>query len=81
MDVDLIADRTGQMLRNELLDRLHPRGGRAAAKRYTLRVDLAESLQDLAIRKDDVATRANLRLTASFSVVSLDGGTVVFSGP
>ena len=62
-----IADRIGQQLHNLLLDKLTPLGPPAAA-RYVLRVTLSESLQNLAVRKDDVATRANLIMRASFTL-------------
>ena len=78
-DIALIADRTGQMMRNELLQQMQPRGA-AASPRFVLGVKLTESLTDLAIRKDNVATRANLTLIAQFSVVSRSGGRLLFSG-
>ncbi len=60
-----IADRSGQQLRNHLLDLMTPRGQPAAA-RYILSVTLSESIRNLAVRKTALATRANLRLQASF---------------
>ena len=78
-DIALIADRTGQMMRNELLQQMQPRGA-VASPRFVLGVKLTESLTDLAIRKDNVATRANLTLIAQFSVVSRSGGSLLFSG-
>ena len=79
IDIELIADRTGQMLRNELLQQMQPRGGRTAS-RYDLAVTMGESLQNLAIRKDETATRANLILIARFSVTSRHDGKKVFAG-
>ena len=78
-DIALIADRTGQMMRNELLQQMQPRGA-VPSPRFVLGVKLTESLTDLAIRKDNVATRANLKLIAQFSVVSRSGGSLLFSG-
>ena len=78
-DIALIADRTGQMMRNELLQQMQPRGA-VASPRFVLGVKLTESRTDLAIRKDNVATRANLKLIAQFSVVSRSGGSLLFSG-
>lgn len=78
VDIGLIADRTGQMLRNELMQQMHPRGATVPA-RFALAVTLNESLQDLAIRKDETATRANLILTANFTVTSRTGGAKLFS--
>ncbi len=60
-----IQDRTGQMLRNDLLDRLTPHGV-PAQPRYVLEVRLAESKQELAIRPDETATRAALVFSASY---------------
>jgi len=79
IDIGLIADRTGQMLRNELLRQMQPRGGRTPA-RYALSVSMGESLQNLAIRKDETATRANLILIARFSVTSRSDDKKLFSG-
>ena len=78
IDVQLIADRPGQMLRNELLQQMQPRGQTPA--RYSLAVTLTESLSNLGIRKDEVATRANLTLSASFTITELGGAKRVFSG-
>jgi LPS-assembly lipoprotein len=60
-----IADRTGQMLYNELRDRLNPRG-RPASPRYVLSITLVERRENLAFRGDETATRANLYLTATY---------------
>jgi LPS-assembly lipoprotein len=79
IDIGLIDDRVGQMLRNELLKTMHPRGPVTPA-RYTLSVTIQESLQGLAIRKDEFATRANLTMIATFSVVSRDDSIKPFGG-
>ena len=79
VQVARIADRTGQQLRNELLDRMNPRGT-SSAPRYRLNVSLSESTRRLAVRRDDTATLASLVLSASYSLVSVDDGTVVLSG-
>ena len=78
IDIQLIADRSGQMLRNELLQQMHPRG--ATRARYSLSVLLTERLASLGIRKDEVATRANLTLTAGFTITELGGARRKFSG-
>ena len=66
------------MLRNELLQQMQPRG--QTPTRYSLAVTLTESLSNLGIRKDEVATRANLTLSASFTITELGGAKRVFSG-
>ena len=73
-----IADRIGHQLHNLLLDKLTPLGP-PAAPRYLLRVTLSESLQNLAVRKDDVATRANLVMNASFNLVRVQDGASLLS--
>jgi LPS-assembly lipoprotein len=79
IDIGLIADRTGQMLRNELLQQMQPQGGTTPA-RYGLAITLGESLQELAIRKDETATRTKLIMTARFSVTSRADGKGLFTG-
>jgi LPS-assembly lipoprotein len=60
-----IAERTGQMLYNELRDRLNPRG-KPADPRYVLEIQLIETQETLAYRGDETATRANLHLRAHY---------------
>lgn len=69
IQINQIPDRVGQILRNLLLERLAPKG---VARRtdYTLSVTLTETKRDLAIRKDETATRANLIVTAAFSLTA-----------
>ncbi|MEO5372946.1 MAG: LPS assembly lipoprotein LptE [Alphaproteobacteria bacterium] len=64
-----IGDRIGQQLRNYLFDRMTPLGQPPAA-RYMLEIDLDKSVQDLGIRKDATATRANMVVSASFRLRS-----------
>lgn len=78
IDIQLIADRSGQMLRNELLQQMQPRG--PARARYSLSITMQESLANLGIRKDEVATRANLTLSARFTITELGGAQRKFSG-
>jgi LPS-assembly lipoprotein len=60
-----IKDRAGQVLRNHLLDKMNPRGAPADAK-YVLTVALTESIERIALRNDGTATRANLRVVATY---------------
>ena len=57
---------------------MQPRG--PARARYSLAVTLTESLTNLGIRKDEVATRTNLALSASFTITELGGAKRIFSG-
>lgn len=62
-----IADRTGQLLYNELRDRLNPRG-KPANPRYILTIALQETKEELAFRGDETATRANLEIIATYEL-------------
>ena len=77
--VDVIADRAGQMLRNELGTRLDP-NNQGLAPQYQLKVKLQESISRLAVRRDASATRANLTLKADYTLQSIKGAAAVYSG-
>ena len=66
-----IKDRIGQQLRNLLLDQINPIGSPREPK-YNLTVQISESKQELAIKKTDVSTRANLTFTAKFQLKGLE---------
>ena len=68
--IEPIANRIGQQFHNLLLDKLNPNGP-SLAPSYALHVSLTEDRQNLAVRKDTVATRANLIMRASFSLVRI----------
>lgn len=67
VEVAVIADRPGQILRNYLIQELNS-GGRPTEPAYRLDVDLRERRVDLGIDKTDSAQRANLVITARFSL-------------
>jgi LPS-assembly lipoprotein len=75
--VAAIEDRNGQLLRNELLDRLTPTG-QPNRSQYLLRVISKESSTSLGIRKDATASRANLLVNASYTLE--EAGRVITSG-
>lgn len=77
--IALIADRPGQELRNNLLDRLTPRG-QPAKPRYELVVSLSERLDRLGIALDDSATYGRVSLTAGFTLRDIASGQTVLSG-
>lgn len=68
--INLIENRSGQVLHNLLRDRLNP-SGQPAAPEYELSVRLREELQELGIRKDETATRVNFRANATFQLYRL----------
>jgi len=77
--IDRIADRTGQQLRNALLLSFPP-GDPAAPAAWRLRVRLKEDKAELGVEKQDVATRANLTLTAFYTLEDAASDKPVLSG-
>ncbi|HET8727909.1 MAG TPA: LPS assembly lipoprotein LptE [Alphaproteobacteria bacterium] len=71
-EVAVIPNRSGQILRNYLIEDLNP-SGRPDDPAYVLNVGLNETFRDLAIRKDATATRANLIVSASYRLRNGDG--------
>lgn len=74
-----IADRTGQQMHNMLRDNLTPLG-QPAEPQYGLRVRLIETTEDLGIRKDATATRANLTMRADYNLIDWQDKSVLFEG-
>ena len=77
--VDAIPDRLGRLVRNNLLDRLSPRG-EPGKPLYRLTVVLNESKEGLAIRSDEIVTRFNLRLVADFELRDTRTGARLMKG-
>lgn len=77
--IDIIPDRSGQILRNELLDRMTPRGS-AGAPAYYLGVALTESRQEFAVRQDETATRSNVIFSARYALRRASDNQVVHGG-
>ena len=74
-----IPERVGQMLRNELLDRVAPYG-EPGEPLWLLQVSVSEQLLGYGIQKDSTSTRASLRLDATFSLVDRKTGATTLSG-
>ena len=77
--ISALPDRTGQQMHNLLRDRLNPIG-QPREPAYALGLRLSESRQELGIRKDETATRANLILSANFTLRDLESGRVLLEG-
>jgi LPS-assembly lipoprotein len=73
-----LPDRTGQQLHNLLRDRLNPRG-QPVRPRYRLDVQLREVRENLGIRVDETATRANLTVIGVFVLRESETGAVLFA--
>jgi len=77
--VEPLRDRTGQQMHNFLRDRLNPKG-QPTAPDYVLQVDLTESLSELGVRRDETATRANLKMEAEFFLRPIGGESALLTG-
>ena len=77
--IEPIVDRSGQLLRNELFDLLNPYGS-PTQPLYRLSVTISEGKSELAVKKSEIATRANLRITASYTLYNVETSQSVFSG-
>lgn len=71
--------RIGQQLRNTLLTQLTPYG-EPAQPQYYLDINMTESTESLAIQKNQVATRANLQIYATYILRYIATGGAIFSG-
>ena len=78
-EVELIPDRIGQLLRNELLERFRPRGI-PGGDRFSLNVTVNEFIRKLGLRIDETATRANLTLRANYTVSERSDGRILVRG-
>ena len=74
-----MPDRIGQQMHNLLRDKLNP-DGQPGSPAYVLQVSLTESIEELGIRKDETATRANLRLIANFTLFDARTGARLLGG-
>ncbi len=74
-----LEDRIGQQMHNLLRDRLNPYG-QPRDPAYRLDVEISEARQELGIRKDETATRANLILSARFILREIESDRVLLHG-
>lgn len=69
IEIGIIPNREGQIIRNHLIDRLYS-GGYPANAQYTLSVSaVTETIVEIGIDKDDEASRAQLRQSATFTLL------------
>jgi LPS-assembly lipoprotein len=73
IEVPLLPDRTGQQMRNLLIDSLHP-GGAAADYRYRLNVNVREADINLGLQENSTSTRGQVRITAQYWLVENQSG-------
>lgn len=79
VQVDPIPDRLGQRLRQDLVDRINPKG-EPALGRYHLAVKLAEAQDGEGIRSDLTFARVNYRLFAEWQLRDEKNGSVIAKG-
>lgn len=69
IEIARINDRNGQMLRNAL-ERRFERSNNAQKKNYLLTITLQESIDEIGLAKDSFATRADMIVSATFSLTA-----------
>lgn len=75
--IDIIPNRSGQFLRNRLIDNLY-KNGYPTAPRYRLSIsNISEQIVEIGIAKDSTASRAQLRLEIDFVLIDLQTQQVV----
>lgn len=79
VEVAQLSDRLGQLLHNELLDRINPRGV-ARSPRYRLDVSATERRSDIVILRDATATFAKFIVEAKWSLVDKQTNAPVATG-
>lgn len=73
-----IANRTGQLLYNQLRDRLNPTG-KPAEPVYVLEVVIVESGADLLLEPNNTASRTILDLTAQYKLRDIKSGSTLLT--
>jgi len=74
-----VADRSGQILRNYLLDALTPRGIQGP-ELYVLSITLNEPRREVSIRRDDTASRLSYTASAAFTLHDTRQRRILFAG-
>jgi LPS-assembly lipoprotein len=75
--IDTIPERSGQVLRNLLIDRFYA-DGRPDKPTWRVAVQLSMAEEELGILKDATATRARLRLLANYELIETSTGKTVY---
>ncbi|TWB36788.1 LPS assembly lipoprotein LptE [Nitrospirillum pindoramense] len=78
VSIDIIPDRIGQMLRNNLIDRFYQDDGRPVKPDYRLNVRMNSYKEDLGIQRDATATRARLHVMADYQLIDNKTGKTLY---
>ncbi len=79
IDIRPIPDRLGQVVRNQLVDAITPTGP-SGAPVYELALKVGEEREDVGLRQNASATRANYRMSAKFELREIASDKVVLNG-
>lgn len=79
IQIDSIPNREGQLVRNNLLDKMQPRG-MAAKPLYRLSVGISIARENFGIRTDETATRGSLTMNAGYRLTDIASGDLLMSG-
>jgi len=78
--IDNIPDRTGQRLKNALMDHMYKHGRPGVSAKYRLQVNpVIESIYGLGIAKDATATRSQIRLGTTMYLYDAQTGERLFA--
>lgn len=81
VEISIIPDRSGQYLRNELIDRFYT-DGYPSNPRYKLSVaPIQETVSDFDITLESEATRQQIKLATSLNLIDLESGKNVLNRP
>ena len=81
VEIAIIPNREGQILRNALIDRIYS-GGYPHNPEYRLLISpIAEKIVEIGIDKDDNASRAQLRQETIMNLVRIDNGQTILTRP
>ena len=78
IEISSIAERNGQYLRQEIIDRLQPHGA-SAKPLYVLAVGTVEAKGDQTISKDATVTRSFIRQTANYTLTDKRTGKTLIA--
>lgn len=79
IDIRPIPDRLGQVVRNQLVDAIAPLG-KPDRPVYELGLLVGEEREDVGLRQNAAATRANYRMSAKFELREIATDKVVLTG-
>jgi hypothetical protein len=75
--VDVIADRSGQILRNYLLDTMT--ADSRPSNKYLLKVTLTETTRKLGVRRDETASHEQITINAALNLENMETGKTEYT--